>query len=334
MSVPVILDTDIGSDIDDVYALALALNHPNLELRGVTTVGRFPQGRARLAAKILRLFQREEIGVYAGAAHAPERAGYPTGNARGSRRSLGPDHRDPLTHTHLVAADDPEADRVYGDAVEFILRVLDESSDPVTIVGIGGWTNVAEVICRATPAQLEKIKLLAMMGGEVHLLRRESNASFDPVATQIVLDAEIPRFIATWSPSRKLTFPMDEIDALLRNSESPALAAIYEATYMWRRPGSLKPGPVCYDLVPLFWAAGDRDAIRCIRMQSVPVELYGALTSGITMCDPFVLMRAEQTSETSRSYVALTEDIDADVLKARVRELFRAIDSSHGTSGD
>src|SRR2546430_117347 len=36
--VPILLDTDIGDDIDDAFALALAVNHPRFELCGVTTV--------------------------------------------------------------------------------------------------------------------------------------------------------------------------------------------------------------------------------------------------------------------------------------------------------
>ena len=35
---PIILDTDIGDDIDDALALSVILNSPELDLRGVTTV--------------------------------------------------------------------------------------------------------------------------------------------------------------------------------------------------------------------------------------------------------------------------------------------------------
>ena len=38
MPIPIIFDTDAGSDIDDLYALALLLRHPDVELLGVTTV--------------------------------------------------------------------------------------------------------------------------------------------------------------------------------------------------------------------------------------------------------------------------------------------------------
>jgi inosine-uridine nucleoside N-ribohydrolase len=50
--VPIILDTDMGSDIDDAFTLALIINSPELEL-GVTTVSGDTQARARLAARLL-----------------------------------------------------------------------------------------------------------------------------------------------------------------------------------------------------------------------------------------------------------------------------------------
>ena len=51
--IPIVLDTDIGSDIDDAFALALVLASPELDLRAVTIVSGDTQARARLAAKML-----------------------------------------------------------------------------------------------------------------------------------------------------------------------------------------------------------------------------------------------------------------------------------------
>ena len=50
---PVLLDTDIGTDIDDAFALALVMRSPELGLLGVTTVSGDTAARARLAAKLL-----------------------------------------------------------------------------------------------------------------------------------------------------------------------------------------------------------------------------------------------------------------------------------------
>jgi len=71
---PVILDTDIGTDIDDAFALALIINSPELELRGVTTVSGDTQARARLAAKMLWEAGGawRKVPVYAGRPGTPQ----------------------------------------------------------------------------------------------------------------------------------------------------------------------------------------------------------------------------------------------------------------------
>jgi len=65
----VILDTDIGDNIDDALALGLLLSCPEVELVGVTTVFRNVQLRGRLALKILEKYGRDDIPVFAGIGH-------------------------------------------------------------------------------------------------------------------------------------------------------------------------------------------------------------------------------------------------------------------------
>jgi purine nucleosidase len=66
MPLSFILDTDIGTDVDDALALAFALRHPDLDLRAVTTVSGDTQRRARIAKKLLLLAGRDDIEVAAG----------------------------------------------------------------------------------------------------------------------------------------------------------------------------------------------------------------------------------------------------------------------------
>ena len=65
--VPVIFDTDIGDDIDDALALALALQSPELDVKLVTTVADDVESRTRLAWKELGLFGRHDIALATGA---------------------------------------------------------------------------------------------------------------------------------------------------------------------------------------------------------------------------------------------------------------------------
>src|SRR5580704_8479221 len=65
--IPIILDTDIGDDIDDALALALALQSPELDVRAVTTVIDDTETRTRLAWKELGLYNRRDIALGTGA---------------------------------------------------------------------------------------------------------------------------------------------------------------------------------------------------------------------------------------------------------------------------
>lgn len=62
----IILDTDIGDDIDDAYALALLMAE-NAKLLGITTVYRNAVQRAKIASRLTALWNRH-IPVYAGKA--------------------------------------------------------------------------------------------------------------------------------------------------------------------------------------------------------------------------------------------------------------------------
>jgi purine nucleosidase len=68
--VPVILDTDIGSDIDDAVCLAYLLRQPKCELLGVTTVSGKVLERAALADAVCRAAGRRDIPIHAGCSHA------------------------------------------------------------------------------------------------------------------------------------------------------------------------------------------------------------------------------------------------------------------------
>src|SRR5918996_1436600 len=66
MTVPLILDTDIGTDVDDALALAFALRHPEIELVAVTTVADDVVKRADIATKLLRIAGRDDVPVAPG----------------------------------------------------------------------------------------------------------------------------------------------------------------------------------------------------------------------------------------------------------------------------
>src|SRR5438094_9994513 len=64
--IPILFDFDIGDDIDDTFALATILASPELELRGVTTVGEDSHKRAQMACRFLTAVGSPKIPVAAG----------------------------------------------------------------------------------------------------------------------------------------------------------------------------------------------------------------------------------------------------------------------------
>ena len=75
----VVLDTDIGTDIDDAWALGYALKSPSFELLGVTVSDADTPQRAKMACKLLHRLGRTDVPVAVGrktAAVPPDRVDY------------------------------------------------------------------------------------------------------------------------------------------------------------------------------------------------------------------------------------------------------------------
>jgi inosine-uridine nucleoside N-ribohydrolase len=142
--IPAILDTDIGDDIDDTWALTLALKSPELDLKLV--VGDFgePQYRARLIAKILQSAGRTDIAVGMGVEH-----------------KAGQMHRQ----EPWLAGYDLERypGKVHRDGVQAIIDTIMASKDPVTLICIGPVPNIAEAL-RREPRIAEKARFVGMHG--------------------------------------------------------------------------------------------------------------------------------------------------------------------------
>ena len=89
----------------------------------------------------------------------------------------------------------------------------------------------------------------------------------------------------------------------------------------WAAGVENKPGPVCYDAIPVFWAAGERAHISCIRLDSIPIELNGTHTRGMMVVHPWDRMNAEKTGASASEYVTLTDSLNAEALKQRYIDL-------------
>ena len=139
----VIIDTDIGDDIDDAFALALALKSPELKILGVTTTFGNTGLRAQLVERYLKAVGRSDIPVFAGPASKTDNVMTQAAYAR----------REPALKS--------------GDGSAFILREAREHSGEVTLIGIGPLITI-EAAIRQDPAAFQKLKRVVIMGGSVY----------------------------------------------------------------------------------------------------------------------------------------------------------------------
>jgi purine nucleosidase len=140
----VIIDTDIGDDIDDAFAIALALRSPELSILGVTTTFGDTETRAKLLDRFLGEAGRQDI---------PVAAGIPTHNS------------NPLTQRpysqggHFFRASHPPA-------AEFILDQIRRNPRQITLIAIGPLMNIGALIDK-DPETFGKLKRVVLMGGSI-----------------------------------------------------------------------------------------------------------------------------------------------------------------------
>lgn len=168
-----LLDTDIGTDIDDAVCLAYLLSRPDCELLGITTVGREPQVRAQLADAICRHAGRD-VPIRPGAGAPLSATGFWSDHTVRHTASLGRwDHAD----------DFPAGSWLGG--IELLSRTIRAHPGEVTLLAIGPLTNLA--LLQATdPQAMGLLRSVVIMAGSFKVNRRECNAMLDPWATSIV----------------------------------------------------------------------------------------------------------------------------------------------------
>jgi len=140
----IIIDTDIGDDVDDAFALALAVRSPELQVLGVMTTFGDTEARAKIADRFLGEVGRAEIPVLAGKATA-------TKNPM-SQRKYGEGGRF--------------AKASHGDAVEFLLEQIRKYPGEITLIAIGPLMNVGAAIDKDA-ATFRKLKRVVLMGGSI-----------------------------------------------------------------------------------------------------------------------------------------------------------------------
>jgi purine nucleosidase len=195
------VDTDIGDDIDDAFALGLILRSPELKVLGISTAFGDTETRARLVDRFLTAI---------GAASIPVTAGVHT------------ETDNPMTQ-RAYAEHSPA--RKHADGVVALLTAIRQHPGQITLIAIGPLFNVGAAIDR-DPTTFKKLKRVVMMGGSV---RRgydgkngetrppepEWNIDRDPKGASKLLAAGVPIFM----------MPLDSTQIHLVPAEREALFA-------------------------------------------------------------------------------------------------------------
>lgn len=205
----VLIDTDIGDDIDDAFAIAFALHSPELNVKAITTVFGNVEARTKLALKLLKVFGREDIPVATG-------VGKPFFERTYRRdRYLG----DEVPRQAVVLVEDESLPKPYPKhAVDLIISTVMDSRKEVTIIPVGALTNIATCIIKE-PKLVERVKLV-IMGGAVSnwfrpsLSRAEHNIRCDPEAARIVFESGIPITMVGLDVTMKCVLSEEQVDRI------------------------------------------------------------------------------------------------------------------------
>jgi uridine nucleosidase len=179
----IIIDTDPG--VDDSLAIFVALNSPELEVLGLTTIfgNAVTTTCTENALRLLEIAERTDIPVAEGA-HIPL-----NGNFRGAATFVHGDNGQGNAELPL-----PTTKSLEIDAVAFLKETIETHPNEITLVPVGPLTNIANLLTQH-PGVDKKIKEIVLMGGNAQTPGNatptaEANILNDPEAADIVFSAQ------------------------------------------------------------------------------------------------------------------------------------------------
>lgn len=232
----VLIDTDIGDDIDDVFAIGLALSSPELEIIGISSAFSDTELKARLLDRLLCETGRSDI---------PVAVGIPT----------------PGTFTQARWAE-RQPPKPHPDAVTFLLDKIRQHPGEITLIGLGPLTNIGAAI-RRDPETFRKLKRVVIMGGSVrmgyndlgfnptHGPDAEYNIYSDIPAAQALFTSGVPLFVM---PLDATQLKLDDSKRLLLFSQSTNLTDAMALLYQQWSIGHALVEPTLYDDVAVAYA--------------------------------------------------------------------------------
>lgn len=323
---PVYLDVDTG--VDDALAILLAVQHPDLDVRGITTV----VGNVDLAQITRNTLQVLEI---AGASDIPVVSGAQRPLVAPARSAAAVHAADGLGGANLP----PPARQANGDdAVAFLRSELLAAPEPVTVIALAPLTNIA-LLLQTAPEVKPKIRELAIMGGAVEVGNATAVAEFniyhDPEAADIVFRSGLPILMYGLDVFRRVCFSQKEIEqwfasrAYLASRPHPdSVPALVGYLFHF----------LCQNFGRSSVSIGDAGCVAAVIDRSglttellpVYVETGGRYTRGQTVVDRRPIDLVDRRGQ---EYVEPTTAVALDIDTDFYRELFRHATGNGSTAG-
>jgi purine nucleosidase len=234
----VIIDTDIGDDIDDAFAIDLALTSPELHILGISAAWGDTSLRARMLDRMTCEVGRTDIPIQTGVA----------------TKSTTAFSQTPWASEGI--------DRPHSEAVSFLLEQIHRYPGEITLIAIGPLTNVSVAISR-DPVTFRKLKRIVMMGGSIyrgysnsgnaatHGADAEYNIAMDPVAAQKLFRSGVPIFMMPLD-STQLKFDAAK-RSLLATISTPMTDSLQVLIAEWARSAN-QVTPTMFDAVAAAYA--------------------------------------------------------------------------------
>ncbi|MFR8032701.1 MAG: nucleoside hydrolase [Lachnospiraceae bacterium] len=215
----ILLDTDIGGDIDDAICLAYLLKEPRCELMGITTVCGEPEKRAAVADAICRAAGKQ-VPIVAGLDTTMQPVPiYPT-----------PDGAAALKYWEHSTYEK-------GDAPGFLYQKIKEYPHEIVLIGIGNMTNIATLFT-VHPDAAGLLKGLYVMNGYFGEDALPDpyynwNSWADPMASKIVFSSLVPiHRVMPLEVTDRLTVEAKRAEVLFR-TDSDLMKAVFSFGNAW-----------------------------------------------------------------------------------------------------
>lgn len=256
----VLIDTDIGGDVDDALALALALNTPSVEIVGITNVYLANAWRAGVTKELLRVYGREDIPVCTGA-EKPLIGWWDESRIPNSSPDYGEYRGEKLPH-----------------ASDYIIQKAEEIDDLI-LLAIGPLTNVGIALAKAP--HIAKRLNIYLMGGQIKKAHPEWNIACDPEAARIVFESGVRITMVGLDVTNRCQFTRGEVDEIGKTDNPRARRLSLMMEQFIQNFGYL---PILHD--PLVLAAVLWPEMVTLEKKNILIETRGEFTRGLTIdCD-------------------------------------------------